>query len=164
MATYQYCTPQWLEESAKMYRSNPALQEKLKKLSAKICYRVKAEPDWGIDRDIIFAAFFEEGQLTKLEFFKEEDVTKEADYLMAATPQVWKKILRKERKFLTDFMLGNIKLEHGSKVGVLGVAPHANNVVDSLTQLELQFPDELSAEELAQYRSQMEEFRASLGV
>jgi len=164
MATYQYCTPQWLEESAKMYRSNPALQEKLKKLSAKICYRVKAEPDWGIDRDIIFGAFFEEGQLTKLEFFKEEDVTKEADYLMAATPQVWKKILRKERKFLTDFMLGNIKLEHGSKVGVLGVAPHANNVVDSLTQLELQFPDELSAEELAQYRSQMEEFRASLGV
>ena len=164
MATYQYCTPQWLEESAKMYRSNPALQEKLKKLTAKMCYRVKAEPEWGIDRDIIFGAFFEQGQLTKLEFFKEEDVTQEADYLMAATPQVWKKILRKERKFVTDFMLGNIKFEHGSKVGVLGVAPHANNIVDSLTPLELQFPDELSAEELAKYRSQMEEFRASLGV
>ena len=164
MTTYQYCTPQWLEESAKMYRSNPALQEKLKKLSAKMCYRVKAEPEWGIDRDIIFGMFIEEGQLTRLEFFKEEDVTKEADYLMAATPQVWKKILRKERKFLTDFMLGNIKLEHGSKVGVLGVAPHANNVIDSLTLVELQFPDELSEEELAQYRSQMEEFRASLGV
>jgi len=164
MATYQYCTPKWLEESAKMYRSNPALQEKLKKLSAKMCYRVKAEPEWGIDRDIIFGMFIEEGQLTRLEFFKEEDVTKEADYLMAATPQVWKKILRKERKFLTDFMLGKIKLEHGSKVGVLGVAPHANNVIDSLTLVELQFPDELSEEELAQYRSQMEEFRASLGV
>ena len=82
-----------------------------------MCYRVKAEPDWGIDKDIIFGAFFEQGQLTKLEFFKEEDVTKEADYLMAATPQVWKKILRKERKFVTDFMLGKIKLEHGSKVG-----------------------------------------------
>ena len=164
MATYQYCTPEWLEESAKMYRSNPALQEKLKKLSAKMCYRVKAEPEWGIDSDIIFGMFIEEGQLTRLEFFKEEDVTKEADYLMAATPQVWKKILRKERKFLTDFMLGNIKLEHGSKVGVLRVAPHANNVIDSLTLVELQFPDELSEEELAQYRSQMEEFRASLGV
>ena len=60
------------------------------------------------------------------------------------------------------FMLGKIKLEHGSKVGVLGVAPHANNLVDALTSL--QFPDELSAEELAQYRSQMEVFRARLGV
>lgn len=164
MATIQYCTPQWLEESAKMYRSNAALQEKLKKLTAKMCYRVKAEPGWGIDKDIIFGAFFEQGKLTKLEFFKEEDATQEADYLVAATPQVWKKILRKERKFVTDFMLGNIKLEHGSKVGVLAVAPHANSIVDSLTSLELQFPDELSAEELAQYRSQMEEFRASLGV
>ncbi len=164
MATYQYCTPQWLEESAKMYRSNPALQEKLKKLSATMCYRVKAEPEWGIDRDIIFGMFFKEGQLTKLAFFNEEDANKEADYLIAATPQVWKKILRKERKFLTDFMLGNIKLEHGSKVGVLGVAPHANNVIECLTQFELQFPDELSAEELAKYRSQMEDFRANLGV
>ena len=164
MVTCQYCTPQWLEESAKMYRSNPALQEKLKKLSAKMCYRVKADPEWGIDRDIIFGAFFDAGQLMKLAFFNEEDAIKEADYLMAATPQVWKKLLRKERKFVTDFMLGKIKLEHGSKVGVLGVAPHANNVVASLTQLELQFPDELSAEELAKYRSQMEEFRASLGV
>ena len=140
------------------------LQEKLKKLSAKMCYRVKAEPAWGIDRDIIFGAFFEEGQLTKLEFFREADVTKEADYLMAATPQVWKKILRKERKFVTDFMLGKIKLEHGSKVGVLGVAPHANTVVDLLTQVDLQFPDEMSAEELAAYRTSFQEFRAELGV
>ncbi|MFC1535107.1 hypothetical protein ACFL7M_17275 [Thermodesulfobacteriota bacterium] len=164
MEIYQYCTPQWLEESAKKYRLNLALQEKLKKLSAKMCYRVKAEPEWGIDRDIIFGAFFEKGQLTKLAFFKEEDATKEAEYLMAATPQVWKKILCKERKFVTDFILGNIKLEHGSKVGVLGVAPHANNIVDSLTQLELQFPDELSAEELAKYRTHMEAFRSRLGV
>ena len=164
MATIQYCTPQWLEESAKLYQANPELQEKLKKLSAKMCYRVKAEPEWGIDKDIIFGAFFEEGRLTRLEFFKEEDVTTEAEYLMAATPQVWKKILRKERKFITDFMLGKIKLEHGSKVGVLGVAPHANNVVDSLTQIEVQFPDEMSAEELSEYRSKMEAFRANSGV
>ena len=84
--------------------------------------------------------------------------------MIGATPQVWKKILRKERKFLTDFMLGSIRLEQGSKVGVLGLAPHANNIVDILTQIELQFPDELSAEELAEYRLQMEDFRANLGV
>jgi hypothetical protein len=61
-------------------------------------------------------------------------------------------------------MLGKIKLEHGSKVGVLGVAPHANTVVDLLTQADLQFPDEMSAEELAGYRVNFEEFRAELGV
>jgi diaminopimelate decarboxylase len=59
MATYQYCTPQWLEESAKIYRSKPEFQERLKKVSAKVCYRVKAEPAWGIDKDILFGTFVE---------------------------------------------------------------------------------------------------------
>jgi hypothetical protein len=164
MTVCQYCTPEWLEESAKSYRSNPSFQEKLKKLTAKMCYRVKAEPAWGIDRDIIFGMFIDQGELTKMGFFTEEDAIKEAQYLISATPQEWKKILRKQSKFVTDFMLGKIKLEHGSKVGVLAVAPHANTVVDALTQVQLQFPDEMSADELAGYRSKFEEFRANLGV
>jgi putative sterol carrier protein len=164
MAAYQYCTPQWLEESGKSYQSNPEFREKLKKLSVKMCYRVKAEPAWGIDKDIIFGMFVDKGELTKIAFFSEEEALKEAEYIISATPQEWKKILRKQSKFITDFMLGKIKLEHGSKVGVLGVAPHANTVVDLLTQVDLQFPDEMSAEELAAYRANFEEFRAELGV
>jgi hypothetical protein len=116
-----------------------------------MCYRVKAEPAWGIDKDIIFGMFVEKGELTKIDFFSEADALKEAEYVIAATPQEWKKILRKQSKFLTDFMLGKIKLEHGSKVGLL-------------TQVDLQFPDEMSAEELAAYRANFEEFRAELGV
>ena len=123
-----------------------------------------AEPAWGIDQDIIFGMFVDKGELTKIAFFSEEDALKEAEYVIAATPQEWKKILRKEKKFVTDFMLGKIKLEHGSKVGVLAVAPHANTVVDLLTQVELQFPDEMSAEELEAYRANFEKFRANLGV
>ncbi|MGD9134766.1 MAG: hypothetical protein PVF78_14020, partial [Desulfobacterales bacterium] len=151
-------------ESRKNYQSNPEFREKLKKLSVKMCYRVKAEPAWGIDRDIIFGMFIDKGELTKIAFFAEADALKEAEYVISATPQEWKKILRRQSKFVTDFMLGKIKLEHGSKVGVLGVAPHANTVVGLLTQVDLQFPDEMSAEELAAYRSHFEEFRANLGV
>ena len=164
MAHVLYCTPQWFEESVKLYQSNSVLQEKLKKLTGKMCYRVKAEPEWGIDRDIIFGLFIEAGRLNRLAFFSEADALDQAEYIISATPQVWKKILRKERKFLTDFMLGSIKLEHGSKVGVLGLAPHANNVIDVLTQVDLCFPDELAPEELENYRSQMEAFRADLEV
>ena len=164
MAAIQYCTPQWLEESKKSYQTNPEFREKLKKLSVKMCYRVKAEPAWGMDKDIIFSMFIDTGELTKIAFIAEADALKEAEYIISATPQEWKKILRKQSKFITDFMLGKIKLEHGSKVGVLGVAPHANTVVDLLTQVDLQFPDEMSPEELTAYRSHFEEFRANLGV
>ena len=164
MTACQYCTPQWLEESQKSYQSNPEFKEKLKKLSVKMCYRVKAEPTWGIDQDIIFGMFVDKGELTKIAFFSEEDAFKQAEYVISATPQEWKKLLRKQSKFVTDFLLGKIKLEHGSKVGVLAVAPHANTVVDVLTQVDLQFPDEMSPEELSVYRTQFEQFRANLGV
>jgi len=164
MVKCQYCTPEWLEETARIYRSDPSMEEKLKKISAKVCFRVKAEPAWGIEKDIIFGTFIEAGKLTKIAFFSEEDARRESEYLMAATPQEWKKILRKENKFLADFMLGRIKLEKGNKVTVLGLAPYAPLLVDALTQVQIQFPDEMSGEELTQYRTYMEEFRKNLSV
>ena len=164
MTKCQYCTPEWLEESGRMYRSNPELEEKLKKISAKVCFRVKAESAWGIEKDIIFGTFIETGKLTKIAFFGEEDAKREAEYIMTATPQEWKKILRKENKFLTDFMLGRIKLEKGNKVTVLGLAPYAPLLVEALTQVQIQFPDEMSVEELTKYRAYMEEFRKNIAV
>ena len=164
MTTYQYCTPEWFEASAKAYRANLAAQQKLKKLTADMAYRVKADSVFGIDRDILFCAYFEEGKLNKLELMSEETAKAEAEYIMTATPTTWKKVLKKQRKFLTDFMLGNIKLEKGSKVGVLGVAPHANNIVAAMTPFELVFGDELSTDEKEEYRSRMEIFRKELEV
>jgi hypothetical protein len=83
---------------------------------------------------------------------------------MAATPRTWKKILRDEREFVTDLMLGNINLELGTKVGMLELALYANNILDCLTQVDLQFPDEMSADELATYRSKMETFGQAKGA
>jgi putative sterol carrier protein len=164
MTTCQYCTPEWLEETARIYGSDPDLEGKLRKLSAKICFRIKAEPSWGIEKDIIFGTFIEEGKLMKIAFFSEEDAKRESEYLMAATPQEWKKVLRKENKFLTDFMLGRIKLEKGNKVTVLGLAPYAPTVIDALTKVQIQFPDEMSGEELTRYRAYVEEFRKNMSV
>ena len=142
MSVFQYCTPEWLEEFFKEYNKNPKYEKALKKLTAKVYFKVTAEPAWGIDKDIIFGAAINAGKLEKVEFITEEGAIKVATFILAAPPQEWKKILTKESKFVTDFMLGKIKLEHGSKVGVLGLAPHSNTLVDSLTQVELQFPDD----------------------
>jgi len=76
----------------------------------------------------------------------------------------WKSILTKKTKFVTDFMLGKIKLDHGSKIGVLGIAPHSNTLVDAMTQVELRFPDQMTPEEVEQYRAHMKDFRVKLGV
>ena len=164
MTTCLYCTPEWLEETAAHYPQNPKLKERLRKLTIKIAYRIRAEPAWGIDKDNIFCLFFAAGDLTRIEFLTEEQAAREAEYILSATPQEWKRLLRREGKFVTEFMLGKVSLEQGSRVGILGVAPHADTVVEALTQVTLRFPDELTADELEAYRANMQTFRQELGV
>jgi putative sterol carrier protein len=160
----RYCTPEWLEASAAGYEADPSFRQEFAKLSTKLCFRIKAEPAWGIDDDILFAAYVTQGELDRLAFIGEAEAKREAQYIMAATPQEWKKLLRKESKFVTEFMLGRITLDQGSKVGVLQIAPYSNTFIRALTPVELQFPDEMSAEELAGFRTTLAQFREELGV
>jgi hypothetical protein len=164
MTVYQYCTPEWLAESAVRYQENPKFKKALQKLTIKMVFRVKADPALGIDRDILFAAYVDKGEMEKIGFISEADAEKEADYILAATPQQWSKLLRKESLFAGDILVGKITIEKGSKPGVIRIAPHSTTLVDALTQVDLQFPDEMSPEELAQYRAYINQFRAELAV
>jgi putative sterol carrier protein len=164
VTTVRYCTPEWLDACRAGYQADPSFQQEFAKLSTKLCFRIKAEPSWGIDDDIIFASYVTQGNLDKLAFVDEEEAKREADFVMAATPQEWKKLLRKEAKFVTEFMLGRIGLEQGSRVGVLQIAPHSNTFIRSLTPVEIQFPDEMSPEELADFRAYVAQFRGELGL
>ena len=159
-----YCTPEWLEAFEKAYKANPKFENNLRKLTTTVYFKVLAEPKWGIDQTILFGAVLESGKLIKAEFISEENAKKVADFILSATPMGWKSILTKKTKFVTDFMLGKIKLDHGSKIGILGIAPHSNTLIDAMTQVELRFPDQMTPEEVEQYRAHMKDFRVRLGV
>jgi hypothetical protein len=162
--TIRYCSPEWLEESAKLYRATDHFENALNKVTTRIFYRISAEPSWGIEKDIIFGAEVEAGKLLALSFFSEAEAKNRAEFILAATPLVWKGILRKDKKFISEFMLGKVRLEAGSKPGLLKITPYANHFVDALTQFPLQFPDEMSSEELEEFRAGLAGFREKAGV
>jgi putative sterol carrier protein len=162
--TIRYCTKEWLEESARLYTASDHFQNALKKVTTKIFYRITSDPTWGIEKDILFGAEVKEGKLLDLGYYSELEAQQRAEIILAATPQIWKGILRKDKKFISEFMLGKVTLEEGSRVELLKITPYANHFVDALTQFELQFPDEMSAEELEVYRADLSEFREHTGV
>jgi putative sterol carrier protein len=164
MGIVRYCTPEWITESAKLYEKNPALKLRLKKLKQKMCYLVKADPDWGIDKDIIFGAAFNQGELLEFDFFNRERAEKEADFILEATPEEWVSILRKKYKFIPRFMMKMVKLYMGENVDVLRLAPYANELIEVLTSAQVQYPDEMSPEELEAFRAYVNEFRDELGI
>jgi predicted DNA-binding antitoxin AbrB/MazE fold protein len=162
--TIRYCTKEWLEESARLYKETDHFENALKKVTAKLFYRITADSNWGIEKDIIFGAEVKEGKLLEMGFYSEAEARKRAEFILGATPQVWKGILRKDKKFISEFMMGKVKLEEGSKVELLKITPYANHFVDALTQFEIQFPDEMSADELEAYRADVSEFRERADV
>jgi putative sterol carrier protein len=164
MDAFRYCTPEWLEESTRLYPTVPRFQHEFAKLSMSVCFQVNAEPAWGLDETIYFMASVDRGKLDRLSFLSAAEAHQAADFVLAASPQEWKKILRKESKFVTDFMLGKILLVKGSKVAVLSLAPHSTTFVETLTQAALQFPDEMTPDELDCYREDVRTFRHALGV
>jgi len=159
-----YCTPEWLEESARIYRSKPDFQEAMKRLSTTVFFRITSKPEWGIDSDFVFGGIITKGALDDLRFFSEDEVKEKGQLVMVASPQEWKLLLRKEHKFLTDFMLGKIKLEKGSITAALAVAPYADGFINALTQVNLIFQDELSPQKLSEYREYASQFRPKLGI
>ena len=162
MTTYVYPQPEWTEASAAIYGED--FEKKLAILSGNFAYRINAEPDWGIEEDLFFTMFLEAGKLRELKHCTKEHAFDRADFLLSAAPSTWKKILTKKEKFVGAFLGGRIKLEKGETVGAMAVAPHANTLVDVLTQVDLKFPDDLNPEELASFRSELAQKRSKLGI
>jgi putative sterol carrier protein len=153
MTAYIYPSPTWLEESAKLYGSE--FEGKLKSLSGHFAFKIHADPSFGIEKDKYMCMVMDAGKLTRLALYSEEDAQKEADFILAATPAVWKRILQKLDKFVGAFMGGRIKLEKGDTVGALALGPHANTLVDVITQVDLIFGDDLSPDELESYKAEL---------
>ena len=164
MGKIRYCTPEWLEAIQGAFQANPEYEENLKKLTTKVGFMIRAEPDWGIETDITFCAQVDHGKLLQIGFTSEEDARRKMEFIMAATPQEWKKLLRRDSKLLTDLMLGKVSLVHGSRVGSLSLVPYIDTVMDLLIEVDLQFQDEMTEDEVQTYREEMLAFRQEQSV
>lgn len=162
MTIYQFCTTEWLEEIAQRYNETSHIKKNLKRFTAKICFRVKSNVDWGIIEDITFGAFMEKGELKELNFFTEDNAFKNAKYILAASLGAWKKVFTKERELLTYLMLDRIKIELGTKSSMIDLASRFD-VVNIFTLVDLQFPDEMSESEIISYRSKIKNIRFERG-
>ncbi len=164
MTVVSYPSPEWLATSLKTYRATPGAQEELKKVTTTLFFRIGPDADWGIDKDLYFGVVMDEGRLFELAFASEEDAKRRAEYIMGATPQVWKKVLCKESKAITEMMLRRIVLEKGNMAAALGLMPYAPAMIDALTKTEMRFPDDMAPEERADHCRTVRAFRTQLGV
>ncbi|MEN8246804.1 MAG: SCP2 sterol-binding domain-containing protein [Thermodesulfobacteriota bacterium] len=162
MTTYVYPQPEWVDDSVAKY--DEGFEKKLASLSGKFAFQIDAEPDWGIEGDLFISMALEAGKLKEFKHCSKDYAFDTADFVLSATPPAWKRILTKKDKFVGAFMGGRVKLEKGDTVGALALGPHANTLVDVLTQVDLKFPDDLSPEELETFKGELAQKRSDRGI
>ena len=161
MATFIYPSAEWLEEVRNLYSAE--FEGKLKSLSGHFAYQLNAEPSWGLEKSIFMAMKLEAGKLVKMDHCSEEDAQK-SDFILSADVKVWKSILTGQDKFVGAFMGERIKMTKGETVSAMALAPHANTIVTAMTHMDLKYPDELSPDEFAEFKSKFAAYRAKRGV
>jgi hypothetical protein len=93
-----------------------------------------------------------------------EDAEKKSDFILTASPSVWKKMIKKEVGFVSAFMTNKIKLDKGSPPKVIALAPKSGAVVGAFNKIDTEWPDEMSPQRLQEYKAEVAEFRKRLKV
>jgi hypothetical protein len=81
--------------------------------------------------------------------WSKEDAEKKSDFILTATPSVWKKM---------------IKLDKGSAPKVIGLAPKSPAVLGAFNKIDPEWPDEMTPQRLQEYKAKVAEFRQRLGI
>jgi len=161
-----YATPEWVEDMGKNYNADPDNQNKIfKGMTIFLTFRVEADPKFGIDRDIYFATHLVNGVYqSDSTLLSKEDAEKKSDFILTASPSVWKKMIKKEVGFVSAFMTNKIKLDKGSAPKVIALAPKSGAVVGAFNKIDTEWPDDMSPQRLQEYKVMVAQFRQRLRV
>lgn len=161
-----YATPEWVQAMAEVYRANPENQNKtFKGMSLFLVFRVLPDPEFGLERDILFGTHLDDGVLQDdSTIMSKKQAEQKADFILSASPETWKRVIMKQQGFVSAFMSGKIKLDKGSPPKIIALAPKSPAVVDCFHQVDTEWPDEMSPERLEEYRALVKEFTTRLGV
>ena len=161
-----YASPEWVAAVGKNYKANPDNQNKtFKGMTIFLTFRILADPKSGIAKDIYFCSNLANGALQDdSALISKEDAEKKSDFILSATPQIWKKLIRKEQGFVSSFMTGKIKLDKGLAPRIIALASKSGALIESFYKVDTEWPDEMSPQRLEEYKAQVKEFRGRLKI
>ena len=161
-----YGTPEWVEAVGKNYQANPDNQGKtFKDMTLFLTYRILADDRFGIDRDLYFCSHLVKGALqTDSALISKESAEEKSDFILSASPETWKRLIKKQQGFISLVMTSKIKLDKGMAPKLLSLAPKSGPLVDVFHRVDTEWPDEMPPGRLEEYRVQLALIREDLGV
>lgn len=161
-----YATPEWVAKVGENYKANPENQNKtFKGMTLFLSFRILADPKFGIEEDVYFSSHLVNGALQDdSAILSKEDAENKSDFILSASPEIWKKLIQKRQGFVSLVMTAKIKLDKGLAPKLLSLAPKSGPLIEVFNKVDTEWPDEMSPQRLEQYKAQVKEFRGRLKV
>ncbi len=161
-----FMTPEWLEAVGRNYTADPNNQTSIfKGFNLFLTFRVQADPSFGLDKDIYHSIHWIDGvRQPDSGLLSKEDAEKKSDFILAAPPAIWKKVIRREAGFVSVVMKGKIKIEKGSGPEMMALASKSPALAETFNKVDTEWPDEMSPQRMREYKAKVAEFRQRLRV
>lgn len=161
-----YATPEWLEAVRKNYGADPDNQAQIfKGLNLFLTFHIEPDPRFGIEQDMYFGIHWVDGALQPDSVhMSRADAERKSDFILAAPPAIWKKMIRREAGFVSVFMTGKIRMDKGSGNKIMALASKSPPVVEAFNRVDTEWPDEMSPQRLKEYAARVDDFRRRLRV
>lgn len=161
-----FLSPEWLAAVGQNYSADPDNREKsFKGFNLFLTFRVLADPKFGLDKDLYHSIHWVNGiRQPDSGLLSKEDAEKKSDFILAAAPGTWKKVIKKEAGFVSAVMTGKVKVEKGSGPDIMALASKAPVVTDNFNKVDTEWPDEMTPQRLREYQAKVAEFRQRFRV
>ncbi len=161
-----FLSPEWLDAVGRNYTANPNNRNKIfKGLDLVLTFRVEADPKFALDQDLYHCIHWIDGvRQPDSGLLSRENAEKKSDFILAAGPATWKRVIKKEAGFVSAVMTGKIKVQKGSGADIMTLASKSPVLADTFNEVDTEWPDEMSPQRLREYQATVAQFRQRLRV
>ncbi len=159
---YILATPEWVHEYMKKINEDGKYREVGKKWASDLALGVGAKPEAGIDEEIFLLLVLSEGECKDAKLVPKE-AAEAAPYLMSGSYDIWRKVVRGEAEALKSVMRGEMSLK-GDLGKIMKYVAATKRLGDLSGSFEASWPEELSSEDLEEFRASFNELRVQLGL
>ncbi|MHB8781719.1 MAG: SCP2 sterol-binding domain-containing protein [Candidatus Geothermincolia bacterium] len=159
---YWMGTPEWLMSYEKIVQGDAAYKEAAKTWEGSVVIHILAKPELGIDSDLYLYMDLWHGDCNWMRLVPPEKGSA-GDFVITGDFERWKSVMAKELDPVKGMMQGKLKLK-GDLPTIVRAVRAAQRLVELVGEIPTKFPDEVGADELAEFKSTVSALRSDFGI
>lgn len=160
---YIYFSPEWIGEWEKTLQADPVYKSvALPDWEGAVVLHIQKNPEYGVDQDIYVYLDLWHDECRSIRLVPAE-VGQKAAYVIAGSIDRWMAVGRKQLDPVKGMMQGKLKLKGNLPAIVRAIKP-ALRLVEISAEVGGKMPDELSPQEIEDFRNMIQELTAKFSI